>query len=388
MSVRPSIRETVDTLCMQLAQTAVARDRAGGHAAAEREQIRASGLLRLSVPRAQGGEGADWSEVLAVVRRLAEVDSALAHVFAFHHLQIASVLLYGDAGHHERLLVPTVREKLWWGNALNPLDTRTRLVREGEGFRLDGQKSFCSGARGSDRMTVSALQEDGSLAVMALPTAREGIRVLHDWDNMGQRQTDSGTVEFTQVRVHAHELLRAPGPAAAPRMTLRSLLAQSILCNLYAGIARGALDQAAEFTRTEVRAWPASGVAQASQDPYHLMRFGELHVQVRTAELFTQQAALRLDEAWARGDDVTAPERAAVALAVMEAKVIGTRAALEVSSRVFESLGARATAARFGFDRFWRNARTHTLHDPLDYKLRELGQYALNGMAPQPSLYG
>jgi alkylation response protein AidB-like acyl-CoA dehydrogenase len=171
-------------------------------------------------------------------------------------------------------------------------------------------------------------------------------------------------------------------------MTLRSLLAQSILCNLYAGIARGALDQAAAFTRSEVRAWPGSGVEQAAQDPYQLRRFGELHVQARAAEVFTQQAAQRLDEAWARGDSLTMDERAGVALAVMEAKVTGTRAALDVSSRIFESLGARATAARFGFDRFWRNARTHTLHDPLDYKLRELGQYALNGVSPQPSLYG
>ena len=54
----------VDALATQLAATAVERDRQGGHAAAERERIRASGLLRLSVPTAYGGAGASWSTVL------------------------------------------------------------------------------------------------------------------------------------------------------------------------------------------------------------------------------------------------------------------------------------------------------------------------------------
>jgi hypothetical protein len=46
-----------------------------------------------------------------------------------------------------------------------------------------------------------------------------------------------------------------------------------------------------------------------------------------------------------------------------------------------------ATAARYGLDRFWRNARTHTLHDPLDYKLRDIGNWALHGQWPTPSFY-
>jgi alkylation response protein AidB-like acyl-CoA dehydrogenase len=60
---------------------------------------------------------------------------------------------------------------------------------------------------------------------------------------------------------------------------------------------------------------------------------------------------------------------------------------LDVTSKVFEVMGARATSARYRFDRFWRNARTLTLHDPLDYKVREVGDYALNGRFPTPSFY-
>ena len=58
-----------------------------------------------------------------------------------------------------------------------------------------------------------------------------------------------------------------------------------------------------------------------------------------------------------------------------------------MTSRVFEVMGARATSARHRFDRFWRNARTLTLHDPLNYKVREVGDFSLNGRFPTPSFY-
>ncbi len=132
------IPRAVQALADQLAATAVERDRQGGHAAAERERIRASGLLRLSVPTQYGGAGASWSTVLAAVRTLAEADSALAHVFGFHHLQVAGVLLYGTPAQHDYFLRPTVERNLFWGNALNPLDRRVVARAELDGYRIDG----------------------------------------------------------------------------------------------------------------------------------------------------------------------------------------------------------------------------------------------------------
>ena len=131
------IPRAVQALADQLAATAVERDRQGGHAAAERERIRASGLLRLSVPTQHGGAGASWSTVLAAVRTLAEADSALAHVFGFHHLQVAGVLLYGTPAQHDYFLRPTVERNLFWGNALNPLDRRVVARAELDGYRID-----------------------------------------------------------------------------------------------------------------------------------------------------------------------------------------------------------------------------------------------------------
>jgi alkylation response protein AidB-like acyl-CoA dehydrogenase len=69
------------------------------------------------------------------------------------------------------------------------------------------------------------------------------------------------------------------------------------------------------------------------------------------------------------------------------AKIAAGRCALEVTSRIFEVMGARATASRYRFDRFWRNVRTLTLHDPLDLKVREVGDWVLNGRHPTPGFY-
>lgn len=382
------IERRTEALAQALAANAVERDRAGGHAAAERELIRASGLLDLTTPRAYGGWGQAWQTFYAGLRRIAQADSSLAHLYAFHHLQVATILLYGKPAQHEALLRPTVEQRLFWGNALNPNDKRALATEDGTGWRISGPKSYCSGSVGSDRLTLSAWHEPSqSLLIGALPSDRAGVTIRADWDAFGQKQTDSGTVTFDQVRLQAHEVLVRPGQVATPRATLRSQMAQLILTNLYVGIARGALEEGLRYTRDSSRPFFASGVSRAVDDPYVQQRYGQLAVLVRPAEVLADIAAQRIDQALALGDAVTAADRGRVAIAVAEAKAVAHRAAVEVSSQIFELTGASATSARFGLDRFWRNARVHTLHDPIDYKLRDLGRHALTGSFPEPSSY-
>jgi alkylation response protein AidB-like acyl-CoA dehydrogenase len=113
----------------------------------------------------------------------------------------------------------------------------------------------------------------------------------------------------------------------------------------------------------------------------------ELWLFVRPAVAIGDDAAQRLDAALLQGAELTAAQRGEVAIAVSEAKVLAHRAAMEVSSQLFELTGARATTQKLGLDRFWRNARVHTLHDPVDYKYRDIGRYLLDGQYPEPSSY-
>ncbi len=377
-----------DELAEEFALTAVARDAAGGHPGRERERLRASGLLALSIPKAFGGADGTWSTVYRVVRRLAETDSAVAHLYGFHHLQIASVLLYGTPTQRQRLLEATIEHGLFWGNALNPLDRRVIASEDAEGYEVDGIKSFCSGSVGSDMLTFSAWHEASqSNLIAAIPTRRAGVSVHEDWDAFGQRQTDSGTVTFDHVRLHADDVLLPPGASQTAHQTLRPCVAQLSMTNLYLGIARGGLDAAIRFTTEVARPWFASGVERSADDPFVQRRYGELHLLVKPAMLLADAAAVALDRAFSLGHALTARERAEVAIAVAEAKVLSHRAALAVGTELFDNTGARSASARYGFDRFWRNARVHTLHDPVDYKLRDIGRYAIEGRAPDPSPY-
>lgn len=382
-----NIEEQTALLCAQLAATAVERDKRGGHAAAERELIRDSGLLTLIIPRRYGGHGASWRTTLNVVRRVAAVDSSLAHLFAFQHLQVASIIFFGSEEQQRALLTQTVQQRWFWGNALNPADNRSKAVELDEGILVNGLKSFCSGARGADRLLVSAHLECGKFVVGAIAADRQGVQIDSDWDAIGQRQTDSGTVRFSDVFIEHDELLLEPGPNGTPFASLRASLAQSILVNIYLGLAHGAYAAARDYTLTKRRPWVNSGVSSAAQDPYLLQRFAESSLQLRTATVFADIAADQLDAAWNKGDVLNAEERGAVAVAVIEAKVLAHRASLDIGSQLFDVAGAGATLSDLGLDRFWRNARTHTLHDPLDYKLRDLGNWALNGIHPTPTSY-
>ncbi|UXM99652.1 acyl-CoA dehydrogenase family protein [Xanthomonas hortorum pv. pelargonii] len=237
-------------------------------------------------------------------------------------------------------------------------------------------------------LIASALDErSGKLLIGAIPTTRSGITLGHDWDNIGQRQTDSGSATFERVRVEESELLLDPGPLSTPFACLRPLIAQLLFAHLFLGIAEGAFEEARTYTLTQARAWHRSGVEQASEDPYILAHYGEFWLGLESARLLTGRAAELLDAAWRKEHALSSDERTQVALAVAAAKVATTRVGLEVCSKLFEVTGARATHAALRLDRYWRNLRTQTLHDPVDYKLRELGEWALCQQPPTPSFY-
>ncbi|WP_144110369.1 acyl-CoA dehydrogenase family protein [Paraburkholderia sp. BCC1886] len=381
----PAVRD-LNGLLDALRASAAQRDRDGGHAAQEKQWIADAGLLTLAVPREYGGLGARWPEIYDTIRKIAQVDSALAHLLGFTSLQVVSVNVWGNPEQRARYLGGTVEGRWWWGNAVNPLDTR--LVASATvdgGYLLNGEKGFCSGTRGSTMMTVSALDPlTGKSVFAAVPTTREGITVREDWNPIGQRQTDSGSVAFAQVRVEAEEVLQKTD---TPFVSLRTLISQQILTNLFVGIAQGALEEARHYVTRHGKAWINSGLEKATDDPYLIQRFGEMRIQAVSAEALATRAAYALEDAWQQGPSLSAETRAHVALATSEAKIVAHRAALDVSEKLFDACGARATHAPLALDRFWRNARVHTLHDPLDYRLRDVGRYALNGTLPEVSLY-
>lgn len=387
-SAQHTIAHIVPELAGRFARTAPERDASGGTPKAERDLLRESGLLALSIPQEYGGLGANWTETLATVREFARVDSSIAHVYGFQHLLLATVRLFAQPAQWQPWFEQTARKNWFWGNALNPLDTRTTAQRHGDWWEFSGKKSFCSGALDSQMLIASGLDaESGKLLIAAIPTARAGITLNDDWNSFGQRQTDSGSALFEKVRVEHGELLLDPGPLSTPFASLRPLLAQLIFTHVFLGIAEGAFEEARRYTLREARPWFRSSAASANQDPHILNHYGEFWLGLESVRLLTERAAHVFDQAWSVGETLDEAARGEVALAVASAKVASTRTGLELCNRLFDVAGARATHGALRLDRYWRNLRTQTLHDPVDYKLQELGEWALNGALPAPSFY-
>lgn len=388
MSPPVSHRATAQALADVFATTAAQRDVDGGTPKIERDALRQSGLLALSIPASYGGLSANWQETLDVVRILGRADSSVAHVFGFHHLMLATVRLFGSERQWGPWFEKTASQQWFWGNAINALDERT-VCRSHDGWReFVGQKSFCSGALDSEMILAQAVDPASrKRLIAALPTARSGISVAPDWDNFGQRQTDSGTVTFDGVRVEEYELLLDPGPMGNNFASLRPLISQLILTNLYLGIAEGAFRDARHYTLQDARPWYRANVDAASLDPYVLARYGEFWVGLEGTRVLADRAAAALDDAWSQGDGLSDRQRGETALAIATAKVSATETGLSLCTRMFEVAGARATHGALRLDRHWRNLRTHTLHDPLSYKIRELGEWALRHQYPTPGFY-
>ncbi|MFO7264548.1 MAG: acyl-CoA dehydrogenase family protein [Bacillota bacterium] len=376
--------DTVQQLVAALARTAAERDRRGDTPKAERDMVRDSGLLRLSIPKEFGGRGAPWPEILWVVREIAKVDSSLAHVFGYHFLQLSTPHFYGTSAQRTHYYKETAAKNWFWGNAINSKDRRVKVTRDGEGYVLNGTKYFCSGAKDADMLVVSAYFEgEEKPNIFVIPAHRPGIVFDDDWNGLGQRQTDSGSVHFQQVRVWSWEHLNDPGPNGTPFSTLRSVLTQLILSHVLVGIAKGALETAK--TGAVQRLMHLADDAGVVADVLRLG--GEMWVQCQAAEQLAVHAAEVFQQAWERQFDLTHGERGKAAVAVFTAKVAAVRAALDVTSRIFDVMGARSAVETHRNDRFWRNARTLSLHDPVDTKLRELGTYALHGVCPVPGFY-
>lgn len=383
------------SLSQELAQTAVARDAVAGVPEEEIQGLRESGLLPLVVPKQYGGIGATWVDALKVVKELSKADGSIGQLYGNHLNLTALGHVGGTAAQKEKYYRETAQNKLFWGNAINTIDTRLKLTPDGENFRANGVKSFGTGIAVADLRVFAAVQDGVEFPVsFVIPKDREGLVSNQDWDNIGQRRTDSGSFTFNNVLVYKDEVFGPPEPPDSAFPTFLGIIAQLTKTNVYLGITEGAFAAAREYTKTTTRPWITSGIEIASQDPYILHHYGDFWVEIQAAIGLADQAAQKVQIAWDKDSALTYEERGEVAMptasfanAVFAAKALASRVGIDITNRIFEVTGTRATASKYGFDRYWRDLRTFTLHDPVDYKLRSIGDWVLNNQLPAITQY-
>ncbi|MER7489998.1 SfnB family sulfur acquisition oxidoreductase [Streptomyces sp. NPDC126497] len=363
---------------------ASARDAGRRLPRAEVDRLSASGLLAVTVPAAHGGAEVSRETLAEVFRLLATADASLAQI-PQNHFVYANVIERQGNEEQRTFFYAELLAGRRLGNAQSEAgtrhvqDIRTRLEPLPDGsYVLNGVKHYATGALYADWIPVLARAAgNDDLHVACVPRDAPGLTVLDDWDGMGQRTTASGTVRLVDVRVPADRVLPHHLTFEGPQ--LHGAVAQLLHAAIDTGIAGGALAEAAAFVRTKSRPWFESGFETAAEDPLLVQRFGELAVRVRASEALLREAARTVDRAHAGLTDDSAAE-ASIAVAVAKAHAADT--AVEVTSALFEVAGTRSALDSLNLHRYWRDARTHTLHDPVRWKIQHIGRYVLGGVRP------
>jgi alkylation response protein AidB-like acyl-CoA dehydrogenase len=264
----------------------------------------------------------------------------------------------------------------------------TCLPQPDGGFLISGRKIYTTGAAEADLIATWAFNPEAEgiaanplmgVQMNLVPAATPGVTIHRDWDALGQRATDSGSITFDNVMTRPEWRGSLPGRAPLPHASLRY---QAGFAAVMIGIGIGALRAAIPFIATQSRPWPSGGVDNAADDPYVRRLAGELVADLAAAYALTLATGDLLD-AYERGEI----DRTALAAPVYAAKATASRAGLRAASEIYALMGTRSAARSAGFDRFWRNARTLSLHDPVDWKHAELGRHVLTGWDPPPGIY-
>ncbi|MCI2956606.1 acyl-CoA dehydrogenase family protein [Agromyces atrinae] len=376
-----------------LAADAVERDRAGAPPHAEVALLKASGLVTLLGPTEHGGGGQDWATAYRVIRIVARGDGSIGQLLGYHYLWAWAARLVATDAQISAVEQLYTEQNLLFGGAVNPRDSDLVITEDGDELVFTGSKSFSTGGVVSDLTVLEGVLDGTETHVFAIvPTDQPGIVFGHDWDSLGQRLTESGSVEIRGVRVPWEAAAGFVDRVFQPLVynTLNVPAIQLVFTNFYLGIAEGALERAASYTRENTRAWPYGGddKARATDEWYILEGYGQLQSKLWADAALIDQVGDEISALLhAPREELTARARGDVAVRIAAAKARIIEDGLELATKVFELTGARASANAVGLDIHWRNLRTHSLHDPLPYKRREVGVYTLLNEVPEPTWY-
>ncbi|MGE8676603.1 MAG: SfnB family sulfur acquisition oxidoreductase [Achromobacter kerstersii] len=370
-------------LAEDFAREASQRDRERRLPLAELERYSLSGLWGITVPREHGGAGVSRVTLAEITAIISAADGSLGQIPQNHYYALEVLRVNGSADQQRRFYARALAGERF-GNALAETGTRsaaerrTRLDPDGAGgWRINGSKFYCTGALYAQWIPTATVDGDGIQRLAIVRRDSPGVEVIDDWSGFGQRVTGSGTVHFTDVAVPAEDVLLLADPVAPPN-TIKPL-AQIIHAAIDLGIGQAALQDALSFVRERSRPWIDANVERAADDPLTISEFGRLSIRLEAARALVARAGRILDVATADG---TAANVAAAAIAVAEARVLTTEASLAAGTKLFELAGTQSTLDHLNLDRHWRNARTHTLHDPVRWKRHAVGNYYLNDIAP------
>jgi len=340
-----------------------------------------SGLTAIGVPKAFGGLGASVQTIVETVRLISVADGGVGQLLQIHNVMLRGIFSGYPDEVRDRLISDVLAGKRF-GNALaeiggkNKFALKTRVERRADGkLILNGSKFYSTGSYLAEWISLTAASEDGGAGVL-LNRNTPGLTLVDDWDAFGQKNSVSGTVLFDNIELDERFVSQRKGPMKRTGLTFPQILHAAI----DTGIAAGALGAAVEYLKHHARPWVESGVDFANEEPHIIKQIGEYAVALRAAESLLRDAARVFDEHELDPENKELQDE--LILSVATARAHSDSASLKISSDIFSLLGASSSLSKWNLDRFWRNARVHTTHDPIRWRLHHVGNYYLNGVDP------
>ncbi|MFH7765029.1 SfnB family sulfur acquisition oxidoreductase [Acinetobacter sp. BSP-28] len=350
---------------------------------AEIDLFSQKGLGGIRIPKQFGGAFVSNKTLAHVFRILNKADSSVGQIPQNQIALLNMIQMMGTEQQKQFIYNEILQGKRLanGGPERHTKDTKTlatTLTFENGHYFVDGEKFYSTGSSFAHWLAIKAIHPEGHVVLTIVNAQAKGVNVIDNWNGFGQRTTSSGTVRLDHVEVDP--LLIFDERLLSSQPNYRGAYSQLLQVAIDVGIAEAAF---ADTVTAVHKARPIVDVQveKASFEHYTLQEVGKSTVLLDAAILLLDEAAEYLDEL-DQLQSVTEEQAAKASILVAEAKIYANDAALHISEKLLELGGSRSSLSQHNLDQHWRNARVHTLHDPVRWKLHALGDYYLNHTLP------
>jgi alkylation response protein AidB-like acyl-CoA dehydrogenase len=372
----------------RIRERAVARDVGRVLPRDEIRWLRDAGFSTLRLPVERGGLGLTLPELFGLLIELSEADPNITNAYR-SHLGFTEDVLNAPAGPWRDAWFKHLGNRETIGSGFSELGEgkigtwSTRLVREGDGWVLNGEKYYTTGSLYADWITLGAADAEDNPIGALVPTGAAGVEILDDWDGFGQSLSASGTARFKDVAI-SEDLLKP----TALRFPYSGGFFQLVHLATLAGIGRAAASEVSRHVAERKRVYGRGNASRTAQDPQVLQIVGKVRSAAYSAGAITLKAVEALQRSYEANLSGDAASRKLAdrnaELEVSQSVTVVSSLILDASTILFDALGASAAKRSHGLDRHWRNARTIASHNPRIYHDRVVGDFAVNGTTPAP----
>lgn len=350
----------------------------------EIQWLKSAGFGAVRVPVEYGGKGLSQQQLVQLLIELATADSnivqALRGHFAFVEDRLIAHRDHSQAHWFQRFVEGQIVGNAWTkvgGVEIGDVITRVKQNSKGK-FEVNGEKFYSTGTIFAEWIDLFAFDETTDQhVIVAVSTKAQGIQILDDWDGFGQKTTGSGSLKINQVGIDRDHVY-----AFDQRFKYQTAFYQVVHLATLTGIAHSAVETFSTEVRNRTRIYSHGNAELVKDDAQILQVIGKASSQAFASQAITLKAAAALDVAY-RSHFNSSPEidhenNQIAELESSQGQVVIADLVLDLTTKLFNSLGASASSTTKQLDRFWRNARVVSSHNPLIYKEKVVGAWVVN----------